>query len=96
MSSKKEDNESWVLPWNRIPARPINLIMLAAVSWLYMDKYHCPSWAIGVIATIFVLPLIGTICLMITQKTKDIVFKEELESEATSPYKSLWNRGRMQ
>jgi hypothetical protein len=96
MSPKKENDDHWVLPWKRIPNSPGRFILFVAVTWLYMDKYHCPAWAIGAIGTLFILLLMSVFITMIKQKTKDIVFKEELESEATSPYKSLWNRGRMQ
>gem|GEM_PF-6298390 len=61
-----------------------------------MDRYHCPAWAIGAMGAILFLLLLAVIARAVKQNHVDIVFKPDLESEATSPYKSLWNRGRMQ
>ena len=91
----KDDSEKWVIPYRRIRYRPANIIWAAAVVWLLMDRYRFPVWACASIMTFFFLIFIGVLCICNGTVEKDVVFKSELEEESTSPFKKLWNRGRM-
>lgn len=95
--SKEEKNFKKVVSFDNLPTHPAKVIYLAAIAWLYIDRYQAPGWLIGVIGTIMALILLASIIAFIKQTPSEVVFTSDMiGADEEWPYKKMWNRGKLQ
>lgn len=90
MADKQQ--EMFVIPTRRIPVNPVKVLLLAALVWLYLDRFHAPIWLLGALGMLLFI-LLAAVCLRAhQQKERDILFQTY---EEYKPYNKFWNRGKM-
>jgi hypothetical protein len=69
-----------VIPFRALPTvRPIRVVLIAAVVWLYADKYQWPGWLIGALGLLFVILVAASLLCIADEVEKDLPGYGEME-----------------
>lgn len=69
------NDDKLVIPKKRLPTQPRGAIYLAAILWLYLDRYHAPIWLVGVLTALFLIALVAILVRKVQQQEREVLFR---------------------